>query len=326
MHDVTPEPIIDIATGFMAAKHLFAANDLGLFAALGDSPKGLSELARTVAAPEASVRLAADAMVSLGLLHKNEGLYENSKEPQVFLSGTTPADLRPFLTFWDQISYPSWERITTALRVRKPAFEKLSDDQTAVLSRGLEAISSGAARALPEVYDFSAHQRFLDLGGGTGSFLIPALEKNRKLQGTLMKAPAVAAVARKRINGSAVRDRIGVLDGDFLTDDIPAGNDVVLLANVVHLFGHARNVELLRRVRESVAPGARLLLIDFWIDESRTQPTFAALMAGELLAVTGEGEAYNEQDVDRWCEASGWKRIDRRDVAGPAGLIVCEAV
>ena len=32
---VTPERFLDIAQGFMASKHLFAASELGLFEALG---------------------------------------------------------------------------------------------------------------------------------------------------------------------------------------------------------------------------------------------------------------------------------------------------
>ena len=36
MADVTPEPIMQIAEGFMAAKHLFTASDIGLFEALAD--------------------------------------------------------------------------------------------------------------------------------------------------------------------------------------------------------------------------------------------------------------------------------------------------
>ena len=35
---ISPAPIMSIASGFMAAKHLFAANELGLFEALADSP------------------------------------------------------------------------------------------------------------------------------------------------------------------------------------------------------------------------------------------------------------------------------------------------
>ena len=31
MSDVTPEPIMKVAVGFMAAKHLFIANEIGMF-------------------------------------------------------------------------------------------------------------------------------------------------------------------------------------------------------------------------------------------------------------------------------------------------------
>ena len=31
MTELTPEPIFEVASGFMAAKHLFVANEVGLF-------------------------------------------------------------------------------------------------------------------------------------------------------------------------------------------------------------------------------------------------------------------------------------------------------
>jgi hypothetical protein len=45
MTDISPEPIFQLATGFMAAKHLFIANEIGLFAALADGPAPLDRLA-----------------------------------------------------------------------------------------------------------------------------------------------------------------------------------------------------------------------------------------------------------------------------------------
>ena len=39
--DLGPELIIRLAAGFMAAKHLFAASEFGLFEALADAPAGL---------------------------------------------------------------------------------------------------------------------------------------------------------------------------------------------------------------------------------------------------------------------------------------------
>jgi hypothetical protein len=38
MSNVTPEPIMRIAMGFMAAKHLFTASAIGLFEALATGP------------------------------------------------------------------------------------------------------------------------------------------------------------------------------------------------------------------------------------------------------------------------------------------------
>jgi len=45
MTAVSPEPIINVAMGFMAAKHLFVASEVGLFEALAAGPATIEELA-----------------------------------------------------------------------------------------------------------------------------------------------------------------------------------------------------------------------------------------------------------------------------------------
>jgi Dimerisation domain len=51
MPAITPEPILKVALGFMAAKYLFAANEIGLFEALARGPADLEELANRIAVP-----------------------------------------------------------------------------------------------------------------------------------------------------------------------------------------------------------------------------------------------------------------------------------
>jgi hypothetical protein len=51
MSAITPEPILNIATGFMGAKQLFAASEIGLFEALAGGPASLEELAGKTAVP-----------------------------------------------------------------------------------------------------------------------------------------------------------------------------------------------------------------------------------------------------------------------------------
>ena len=41
MTDITPESIFQLASGFMAAKHLFVANEIGLFDKLAPGPATL---------------------------------------------------------------------------------------------------------------------------------------------------------------------------------------------------------------------------------------------------------------------------------------------
>jgi Dimerisation domain len=68
MPEVTPELIFQVANGFMAAKHLFVANEVGLFVALAASPGTLDDMAQRTGIPRRTLRILADAMVALGFL------------------------------------------------------------------------------------------------------------------------------------------------------------------------------------------------------------------------------------------------------------------
>ena len=322
---VTPSAILEAASGFMAAKHLFVASEIGLFSALADASLSLDELAERTGVHRASVRIVADAMAALGFVAREGDRYRNEPVSQVFLAGQTPADLRPFLRFWDQISYPAWMHLEEAIRTRRRVFGELSPEQNEIISRGVEAITAGAAHALAQSYDFSRHRRVLDLGGGTGSHVRILVQHYPELDATLFETPPVAAIARKALAGTEAGARIEVVEGDFFRELIPAGHDAVLLANVIHLFSPEHNRELLSRIREGVAPKTTLLLIDFWTDASHTQPVFAALMAGEFLAFTGEGDSYSVEEVGDWLGRTGWTFGDHQPLAGPASLIVAQA-
>jgi ubiquinone/menaquinone biosynthesis C-methylase UbiE len=327
-HVVAPDPIFQIASGFMAAKHLFVANEVGLFAALAHGPSRLDELAAVTGVARHRLRVLADAMVALGLLELHADQYQNGQVATAFLSGHTATDLRPFLLFWDQLSYPMWTGFADAVRTgRGQSPPVLTADQQRLYSEGVEAIQAEPAHALPASYDFGQHQRLLDLGGGTGSWLLAVVQQYRHLRATLFELPGAAALARRRLADQQLLTRnIDVVDGDFFQDSIPAGHDVILIANVMHLFSSHRNKDLLRRVRASATNGTRLLLADFWTDPTHTEPIFAALMAGEFLVITGEGAVYSAQEIKNWLDDTGWRLIDRKPLVGPMSLIVAESV
>jgi SAM-dependent methyltransferase len=315
-----------LASGFMAAKHLFAANELGIFEALSDAPATVDALAARTGLTRRAARISADAMVALGLLERDGDTYRNGEAAAVFLAGRTPADLRPFLRFWDKISYPTWTGLADAL-ARGPAQEvfDLDDEAQHVVSAGIEAILAGPARALPETFDFSSHRRLLDLGGGTGSWTIPVVQRYRQLGATVVELPAVVPMARERIADADLASRVTVEAGDAMGGELPTGYDVFLVANLIHYWAPPDNRALLQRVRRAADAGSCLLLANFWTNAIHTEPLHAALMAGEFAAHLRDGDVYSVDEVREWLPETGWRFVEHAALAGPQSLIVAEA-
>lgn len=318
---VTPEPIMQIMGGYVASQQLFVANELGLFAELGDGPRTLGDLAEEVDVPGRSLRIVADGLVALGLLEKENGRYHNTPATQTFLSGKTPADLRPILRLNHRVQYPHLDRLEKAVRRNEPAVGQLTPEEQEIFSRGINAVTSPTARALAEAYDFGRHERLLDVGGGVGTFARAIKRHHPELAVTLFERPRVAEMVRERADGAQTE----IVEGDFFQDPLPPGHDAVLLANIVHNFPAERNLKLLQSAREAVSPGSRLLLVDWWLDETHTEPIFAALLAAVLLVFSG-GENYSAGEARAWLSQTGWREVELRPLDANTSLLLAEAV
>lgn len=323
---VSPEPILQLASGFMAAKHLFAASELGLFEALADSPAPLDALAARTGLTRRAARISADAMVALNLLERDGDTYRNGAAAAHYLAGQTPADLRPLLRFWDTISYPTWQTLAQALGSGPPreVFD-LDDTQQETVSAGIEAILAGPANALAETVDFTAHHRLLDVGGGTGSWSITAARRHPHLEATVYELPVVADMARRRAAAAGLTERITAVAGDAMAGDLPEGHDIFLVANVIHYWCPEDNIALLRRIRRASPEAGRLLLADFWTDPTHTEPVQAALMAGEFAVHLRDGDVYSVDEISSWLADAGWRFVEHTPLAGPQSLIVADA-
>ena len=328
MPAVTPEPIMKVALGFMAAKYLFAASEMGLFEALERGPATLEELTSRVAVPQRTTEIVAAALVSLKLIEEEGGRYRNSEVAATFLAGKPGLDLRPLLRSQDNIGYPLWTRFSEAVRAGRaePQFGKFDHVQQQLFSTGVEAFTAPIAAALGATYDFSRHRRLLDVGGGTGSFLLAVLRQYPALEGTLFELPGACAVARQRISQELEKARIDIVEGDVFKAPLPGDHDVLLLANIVHVLSASQNLELMRRARATVQASARLLLVDLWTNSTHSQPPAAALMSGQFLLMGGEGQTYSEQEADEWLGQTGWRKLERKPLRDPASLIVAEAI
>ena len=72
----------------------------------GERRGNVGRAAAKCSIPRRTLRIIADAVVSLGLLERDNGRYRNSAVAAAFLSGAGDHDLRPMLRFWDKLSFP----------------------------------------------------------------------------------------------------------------------------------------------------------------------------------------------------------------------------
>jgi hypothetical protein len=242
MAEVTPDPIMEIAMGFMAAKHLFVASEIGLFTGLAQGPATLDELAATCGIPRRTAGISADAMVSVGLLERDGERYCNSEAAAAFLAGQPGPDLRPMLRFWNRISYPGWLGLEDAVRAGagQAKFGQFSTEEQQIFSAGVEAFSAATAAALGRVDGFCPDKGASE-GDESGKVLRGFLAAQRdplealELANTLLDAGAAfikRAWEELRLGGgiAAVRD-----DG---TDAAPACRFAVCLAVIALVADH----------------------------------------------------------------------------------------
>jgi Dimerisation domain len=87
---VTPDAIMQLGFAFWGSKTLLSAVELGLFTLLADGPLSADALTTQLKLHPRSVRDFLDALVSLGQLERNDGLYSNTPAGALFLDRRKP--------------------------------------------------------------------------------------------------------------------------------------------------------------------------------------------------------------------------------------------
>ncbi|HSH04839.1 MAG TPA: methyltransferase [Anaerolineae bacterium] len=239
----------------------------------------------------------------------------------------SPEHLWAAFLYTHYVMLPQWGSLEQSLRHDKATFpySKLTTEQLEIAANWIEIFTAKSVQKLVNYYDFKPHQHVIDLGGGTGSLLIATLQQYSHLHGAIMEVPTIVPITQQRLEDVNMDNDVKIISGDVFNDEIPQGYDVILLANVIHLYSSENNQHLLKRIRQAVDVGARLLLIDFWTDETGLKPLFGVLMAGGFTTITGQGNVYSIQEAHNWLRLSGWKPIKNVALAQESTLIIAEA-
>jgi demethylspheroidene O-methyltransferase len=207
----------------------------------------------------------------------------------------------------DPVALLRGESTQTALADFWPYARRANGGEGAATPEGYSALMAVSQRFVAAevlgAYPLRRHRHLLDVGGGSGAFLMAAGAHAPNLRLTLFDLPAVAEIART----SPVAARCEVVGGDFTADALPAGADVVSLVRVLHDHDDDVAAELLRAIRQALPPGGTLLIAEPMAGTRGAEPVGDAYFGFYFLAMGG-GCARTPQKIKQMLSDAGFSR------------------
>jgi SAM-dependent methyltransferase len=175
--------------------------------------------------------------------------------------------------------------------------------------------------------DLSACERLLDLGGGPGTYAIFFCRHYPQLSATVFDLETTRPFAEQVIGEHGLEGRIGFRAGDFLEDSLGGDDgpyDAVWMSHVLHGEGPTDAARLVARAADTLAPGGRLAIHEFILDDDRQGPLFATLFTLNMLLGTDQGRSYTDGELREMMAAAGLERIERVavDLPNASGVLM----
>jgi hypothetical protein len=332
MTQPTPDRIMQVGTAFWASKTLLSAVEIGLFTELACSPGDLDSLRARLNLHPRAARDFLDALVALGFLERENGVYRNTLETGVFLDRAQPSYIGGILEMANARLYPFWGRLTEALRSGAPQNEaRLGGDPFAAIYadpqrlrdflQAMTCVSRGANLVMAQQLPWAGYRSFVDVGTAQGDLAVRIALAQPQLEGIGFDLPPVGPIFEDYVAAHALSERLRFVAGDFFVDPLPRA-DVVLMGHVLHDWGLERKRLLIGKAYAALPDGGALVVYDALIDDARRRNAFGLLMSLNMLIETPEGFDYSGADCERWMREAGFRQTRVEHLVGPDSMVL----
>lgn len=262
------DALFDVMAGFCHSQILMALAELQIPEALLGKPLTATEIANQTNIPPDRLHVLLQAGASIGLLTLRKGRVGLTRRGAAF--ATVPglsAMVRHHRAFYrdleDPVAFFRGETTTELAEVWPYVFGDAAniDPQTARAYSDLMAQSQVlVAEDTLRMVSFAGAETLMDVGGGTGAFLMAVAQANPALKLRLFDLPTVAPEAAARFAQAGLSGRADTVLGSFREDDLPRGADAISLIRV--LFDHSDDTvrALLAKVYAALPQGGRLVI------------------------------------------------------------------
>jgi SAM-dependent methyltransferase len=331
-----PSPILffDTVNAYQRTAAIKAGVELGLFTAIAETDGSVAAVASRIGAAKRGVRILADFLTICGLLTKSaDRHYALTADSAAFLDRRSPAYLGGALEFLvSPLTTEGFDHLADAVRRGGTATQQggtTAPDHPIWMrfARAMAPMMAAGAEQLAAMIDPAAKDplRVLDVSASHGLWGLSFARRNKAARVTGLDWPSVLGVAKENAGKFGVADRYDGIAGSAFEADLRGPYDVVLLPNFLHHFDSAAVTGLLKRVRAALAPGGRVVTVDFVPNDDRVTPPISAGFAIIMLAHTPAGDAYTFGELEQMFRGGGFTRNAVSELPGtPSRVIVSQ--
>ncbi len=325
---MNPNKIREFAAAFQRSRILLSGFELDIFTNLDESGSSCGQIADNLHLNEHACERLLNALVSLGFLTKQNQLFFNTDESFTFLSKKSPEYLGGLMHtnhLWN-----TWSNLTQVVKTGNSAHpDEINERGGEWLFSFINAMHDRAKKHAPqqlENVDLTGIQSVLDIGGGSGAYSMEFISKKSELQATVFDLPNVVPITRKFIDKEGFSSTIKTHTGDYTTDELPKGFDLVFLSAVIHSNPLEVNRDLIRKCYSALNKNGKIIIMDWIMNKDRTQPLTGAVFAINMLVGTEAGDCFTDEEVTEMLSDAGFANISRTEFESGLSQMIAQKV
>jgi O-methyltransferase domain len=322
-----PMQMYSMLNSHFLVQALHVAATLKIADLLADGPRTVEQLADASSSHPASLYRLLRLLAGAGVFAEEEsGRFGLTPLASTLRTGT-PDSVRDWALF---IAAPpvwaAWGNLLHSVRTGESAFEHtyglplfgyMNDHPQLGMAYNnwmakQSELQNGAVLAS---YDFAAHHRVVDVGGGQGATLAAILQAHSHLTGVLFDLPRVVS---KVTLPETIAQRCEIVAGDMLKS-LPAGGDVYLLKRVLMDWNDEVATDALTRCRDAMAEDGKVLVIEPIVPQGN-EPSVGKFLDVTML-VMQHGRVRTESEHRALFQAAGLRLTRTIETSSPLRLI-----
>ena len=317
-----------ISRGYWESSILFAGVKAGIFNALSSGQRSARQISKKLKTDERAAEILLNALAALGFVIKRGNQYRNHPLTSRYLVDGKK-DYRGNTLLHSLDMWNTWGALSEVLYSGIPATDlvrKLGTDRERVehFICAMYEYAQEPSEIISRMVKPKTVKKFLDVGGGPGTYCFALLKKNPEIKATIVDLSLPLQIAKRLIRERGLTRSIQLIEGDFLEVDFGNGYDLILMSHILHSNSLEDCELLINKGYHALQKGGKLLIHDFILNEDKVSPPSSAIFAVNMLVNTQKGRTYTAGEITSWMEGANFKDIRCYDVTPISRAVVGE--